>query len=215
MNYVLATIIVIIILFFIIFHLTIYNGDPVKENIKNIKFKTGDLILFHPLDNMNPVKIMSYYTHVGIVINDEKNKPRIFEILNTKNINGNFSESGFMVSDLEQRIYKYKGYCFHKPLNRDLGKPEIEITANFVEYAEKNFKYDYDYRGYLFGLLVNTPDSIMNCGELVYLWLIKIGLLSRDCFYKRCYHLKYVCNLSELENGYKYENPVLIVYDTF
>lgn len=209
----------IIILIFIIYML-MFNHPEKHINLDKIKFKTGDLILFHALDNINPLKICSYYTHIGIVIfdksnGDNKQKPKLFEILNTANISGPVTKSGVMISDLETRIHKYKGYCFYKPINRNLSPEMLAATAEFVKYAEKNFEYDYDYRSYFFGMPVNSPDRIMNCGELVYLWMIKTGLLKPEEFEKWRYHLRFVCSVTDLESGYSYDEPSLIKYHTF
>ena len=58
--------------------------DEYDDDLKH-KFKTGDIILFHALDNINPIFIGTYFGHIGIVY-IHNGEPYLFEAAATKNM---------------------------------------------------------------------------------------------------------------------------------
>ena len=71
-------------------------------------------------------------------------------------------------------------------------------------------KYDYNYinnitKKMLFNSVCNNKT---NCGELVFLSLIKMGLIDYNLYNKKIYHyLKWSCNITKLKE-YKF-NPII------
>ena len=201
--------IIIFILYFYAFHPLLLMEDN-SEVLK--RAKTGDIVMFHSLDNFNSVFEASYFNHVAIVI-VENGKKLILEAFMpsslhnwTKPIYGN-PEKGVVISDLENRLNSYRGYVFYKELIKPLSE---EVQREFLDYAKWSVNYfEYEKRvvtNQLRKLLFNESlNRFTNCGEFVYLALVKLGLLNKRMLNEnRKYHLKFVNSITHLNNnGYK------------
>ena len=114
----------------------------------DLKFKTGDMILFHAYNNINPVFIGSYWGHVGIVYNnpDTDKPPVLFEAARTTKMKNcpDYNKHGIMISDLKTRLEKYKGLIACKFLNRPVSKIINDGFITLMEYAKKNMYYNDD-----------------------------------------------------------------------
>jgi hypothetical protein len=187
------------------------------------KFKTGDIILFHALDNINPIVIGTYYGHIGIVWvdpDDQEKVPYIFEAFNPKTMPFYPKEfsSGIALSSLEHRLNTYRGYCFYKELKSSI---DIHVQQNFkyfIEYAQINMYYNTSiFNNSISKLLYNENlHNGTNCGELVYLSLIKLNLLPMDYLYDNTkHHLLWLSKLGKISQKNKYLEPVYILSNYF
>ena len=193
----------------------------IHKPFNNLQFKTGDIILFHAYNNINPVFICSYWGHIGIVYKNpnDDSRPLIFEAAKTscmKNCPEN-NKNGIMITDLQTRLEKYPGLIACKFLNKDL-EPHINTgLVELMDYAKKNMYYNEDvfFNGITkkFGQDFNHST---NCGEIVTLSLIKLGLLNQDIIKERIgHHLLYICHLNKLNNNYYYLPPIEITFNPF
>jgi hypothetical protein len=197
------------------------NGACMFEELRS-KFKTGDLLLFHALDNINTIFMGCYYGHVGVVFRDPAcGELYIFEAFNTRTSHFHSSRfrRGIALCKLEHRINTYPGYVYYKELKYEL---PIELQFSFIDfinYATHNMYYDsFVARSALKKILFNFPlTQGTNCGELAYLSLIKLGLLPIENFKKNNkHHLKYISELTKLpRNQNKYKLPIQILKNYF
>ena len=217
-------IIIILVIWYYIFTHAHPNLDVESLEIllREKKFKTGDMILFKAVDNYNAPLIASYYGHVGIVWvypDDPEQIPYVFEAANPTNmtLEEHHNPKGIYLSLLENRIKKYKGYAFYKQLGCEI-EPEIRLEfEKFINYAVDNMEYDTSVisSGIKKGLFGEKIHNKTNCGELVFLSLIKLGLLPFSEYSRRVFHhLRWMCSITELQDNY-YEEPVKIIYDPF
>ncbi len=190
-----------------------YQYDELRS-----KFKTGDMILFHGLDNINPIFIGTYYGHVGIVFvdPDEPNsRPKIFEAFNTSTMPfyPKKCSNGIVLADLEHRLNSYRGYCFYKELEVPI---DIDLQRNFVEfisYAQKNMFYNKNViiNGVSKLLMNDCLGNATNCGELAYLSLIKLGVIPfSEIFSNRKHHLLWLANTTSFPNN-QYKKPIYVL----
>lgn len=206
----------------------IYLCHPILDSIhyehisKQNRFKTGDLILFHALDNINPIFIGSYYGHIGIVYvnpDDPQRIPYIFEANSTRNlpILDRHNKRGIFLSPLENRVRKYKGYVFYKELSGKVPEYIVRDFSNFIKYALENMYYEdrilYSGAKKAFGEKLGNNT---NCAELVLLSLIKLGILDINNYNKSSWHyLRWVCSIKNLDNGMHYYDPIYIIDHPF
>ena len=193
----------------------IFVDDLCNYNV----LKTGDLILFKAYDNFRSVFHGSYFGHIGMVyIYNEI--PMLFEAngVDATPLKPHHSKLGMYLTPLEERIKKYKGTCFLKPLSTPLPSTLIEDFKYFIDYAMNNFKYDYNIvsgsvKRWLGLAKCNTNTD---CGQLVFLCLMKLKLLAPEEYdIPRLHYLKYVCEISNLQYGYKYLPLVEIIDHPF
>lgn len=187
------------------------------DDLINHQFlKTGDMILFKAYNNFNSIFHGSYYGHVGIVY-ILAGTPMLFEAngIERVSLREHHSKRGVYSTPLVDRIKKYKGRCFWKPLNRSLDEHAIQDFDNFVQYCLGNLEYDYAVvsGGFKRWLGLAKCGKSTDCGQIAFLSLIKLGLLPVEEYdTPRLHHLKYVCNLEALIDGYKYM-PLVEVID--
>lgn len=206
----------------------IYLKHPSLDEIhyetlyKEKKFKTGDLILFHALDNINPIFMGNYYGHIGVVYidpDDPLQTPQLFEAASARTMPllDHHNANGIFLSPLSNRLRKYRGYVFYKELSAPLADYVVRDFKKFITYAYGNMYYEYNVvsNGIKKGLCEHLGNNT-NCGEITYLSLIKLGLLSTDRYSHRMFHhLKWVCNVKHLDNGSHYLNTVYIIDHPF
>ena len=137
----------VIILIIWYWHMIWNQPNMPHKPFNQLIFKTGDIILFHAYDNINPVFIGSYWGHVGIVFknpDDVNASPLLFEAARTsqmKNCPKN-NKSGIIVSDLKNRLEKYKGITALKSLNRPVQDGLIRGFVKFMTYAKSQMYYN-------------------------------------------------------------------------
>lgn len=185
--------------------------------------KSGDIVLFKAYDNFNSVFIGSYFGHMGIVYidpDDETNTPYLFEAngIEYMPLKDHHNTNGIFISKLRDRIQKYKGRVFLKSLNKNLSVECRSEFKQFIDYSIENMSYDTSVIKSSLkkwsGLERCTQKT--NCGELVFLSLLKMGLIPMSEYdTPRLNHLKWVYNLSKLQNGYHYMYPVEIIDHPF
>lgn len=220
----LLVILVIMIIWYYIFTYAHPNLKtvPLKNLLDEKKFKTGDIILFKAVDNYNAPLIASYYGHIGIVWvypDDPEQKPYIFEAANPTNLflTDYQNPKGIYLSLLENRIKKYKGYCFYKELGNEIDNEICLEFEKFINYCVINMEYETCVfsNGIKKGLFGEKIHHKVNCGELVMLSLIKLDLLPTELYEKNVFHhLRWMCSITDLCDNY-YEEPKKILYHPF
>ena len=197
----------------------IYMEKLLDNNI----LKTGDIILFKSTDNLHSLIFGNYFTHIGMVIVDEiltNNKPYIFEAFNNKyseiphdredEWNIKYSK-GILFHPLDERLKRYRGYLYYKPLSKSITIKMHLKLINFVFYALNNMKYNKKIiKSILRKLFIKEKcNNLTNCGELIFLSLIHVNLIDNSLWNHNILHyLKWVCDLKRLKNSYVY-NPII------
>lgn len=216
-------VIIIIYIYYVQFHHAKYPKIFLDTLIDDKYLKTGDLILLKAYDNLNSIITGSYFGHVGIIYVDPRDPlqiPMIFEANSTKNmaLKPHHNYNGIFFSKLKDRIEKYNGRAFVKSLDKIIDDETIFEFREFIDYCIKNMKYEDQVikaaaKKY-FGLEKCTKKT--NCGELTFLSLIKLGLLSPDR-YEQCiaHYLKWMGNITKLDDGSNYSDLIEIVYHPF
>jgi len=224
--------IVCILIIFYIYFIQFRTLSGKTQFFDDIDFDTGDLILFKACNNANAIFIGSYYTHVGIVYKKD-GKDYIFEAngIEKMPLREHHNKRGIFVSPLKERVAKYKGYCWVKKLkinkNRmskgetyyKIAKYNLEKFEEFMHFAVDNFHYEYNVFASalkkFFG--IEKCNFGTNCGELVFLSMIMLGLVSPEEYEKnRLHYLIDVCNLTDTgHNGYCYAEPTKIIDHPF
>lgn len=216
----------ILIICVIIWIYYIYLSHPKYETFQyddlKGRYKTGDIILFHGLDNINPIFIGTYYGHIGIVYVDPDKadaKPQIFEAFSTGGMPFYPKEysNGIALADLEHRLNSYRGYAFYKELAHPI---DVDLQRGFkelIQYAMNNMQYNEEVisNGINKLLLNESLHNQTNCGELVYLSLIKLNVIPYEKIQENNkHHLAWLSGVSRLENN-AYREPVYILANYF
>ena len=219
MNYIFGFFTIIIILWIYSMQFSKINCDKTfLDNIINV-VRTGDLILFKGYNNYNSIFHGSYFGHIGIVYVKDS-VPMLFEAngIEYTPLYDHHSKSGIYLTPLKERISKYKGKCYLKSLNTDISSEKIKTFENFVEYALENMYYNYSVllSGIRKGLGLEKCNYGTNCGELVFLSLITLGLLPIEYYDTSVFHhLKWLCGIYELSNQYYYHDLLEIIDHPF
>lgn len=194
---------------------TIFNDELMKSKI----VKTGDIICFKAYDNFNSIAFGSYFGHVGVVYvdpNDADQVPYLFEANGVEgmSLKSYHSITGIFLTPLQERISKYKGRCFYKPLNKALDIDIVKEFKEFIDYCLETMSYDKAVFCSSFRKWVGLDKCGLktNCGELTFLSLIKLGLIPYE-WYDHCtlQYLKWMCNIKKLNSNYEYGNLILII----
>jgi hypothetical protein len=189
--------------------------------MKHEFLKTGDLILFKAYNNFNSIFHGSYFGHIGVVyIRPEDGLPMLFEANGIERVPllPHHSKKGIFLTPLAERIKKYKGKCYWKPLSAYLDSDITIDFAKFINYCLEEFEYDYSVikGGIERGVGVRRCDKKTDCGQITFLSLIKLGLLPIEEYDNNCFHhLKYVCGVVNLLNDYKYLDLIQIIEHPF
>ena len=219
-------IIVIIILFWYWFMIWAYpNLEYVSlENLlKTKRLKTGDLICFKPYNNKYSLFMCSFYSHIGIIYVDPTDKnqtPYLFEATNAKYYSKKnwCPPNGIVLSEAKVRLSKYKGCLVYKELNQEISYLSQLDFKNFIKWAKNHMYYDINVVGTAFkkGILRCRCNLNTNCGELVFLSLVKLGLLSMEDYDQGTFHhLLWMCRIKNLNHGFFYYNPKYIEESPF
>jgi hypothetical protein len=181
-------------------------------------FSTGDIILFHALDNVNSLFIGCYYTHVGVVCVIDGIE-YLFEAANNSNIPyyPKGTEPGIYLSKLRNRLSTYKGYTMHKRLRTPVSQEATDRLISFTKYATQRMYYDKNVL--ICGaskLFFNYPLATgTNCGEIAYISLIVLGLLPIEyASLNNKHHLRWLADCTTLVNN-EYNEPTYVFCDYF
>ncbi len=209
-------IIVILWIYIMQYHKVKTEYQIFADDLSASNLKTGDLILFKAYNNFNSIFHGSYYGHIGMVYILD-GVPMLFEANGIERVplKNHHSRRGVFLTPLIDRIKKYKGRCFLKPLNKPLPSYIIEGFEEFIQYSLKNMEYDYNvFTGGIKRMLgLSKCGHGTDCGQIMFLSLLKLGLIDINEYdVPRLHHLRYVCNISTLENGYAYM-PLVEVID--
>ena len=217
-NALLSINVVIILCIFWFWYMT--ANYPAIQHVpyEQINFKTGDVILFHSYNNINPVFIGSFWGHVGIVFKDLSGNPLIFEAAKTSQMKNcsDYNKHGIMITDLQTRLQKYPGMIACKLLNRPVHPDIVRQFTEFMIYAKQNMFYEENiFHSAIQKKLGRAFTHGTNCGELVFLSLIKLALLPENMINSSIsHHLLYVARLEKLQDNY-FHKPIEITFDPF
>lgn len=198
-------------------HIQVFTDDFIQLPM----LKTGDLILFKAYNNFNSIIHGSYFGHVGIIYVDEETKiPYLFEANGVEKMPllPHHNKNGIFLTPVADRIKKYKGRCFYKPLNKKISPDVIDAFSTFIKYSLENMSYDYEiFKGGLRRKFLGYKcNKKTDCGQLVFLSLVKLQLLPLSYYEISCAnYLKYVCELTSLDNDYKYMDLIEVIEHPF
>lgn len=188
------------------------------EDLKG-KEKTGDLLLFKALDNMNAPMIGCFFTHVGVIwVDPMTGISYVFEIAPARNmpLRPYHNKNGVFLSRLEDRVLRYKGYLAYKRFEGSVSNAKAYEFVPFIQYATQNFKYEYrPFQNAIRKFFGQKINSRMNCGELAYVSLIKLGILPPEAHEKSVgHHLRKIVYMENTPSG-KYATPFWIDVSPF
>jgi hypothetical protein len=210
----------IISIIFMYWFMVYKDPNIMADLFERIKFKTGDIIVFHAYDNINPMFIGSYWGHIGVVFvdPDDPYKPMLFEAAMTDNMPHcpSYNKTGIMITNLKDRLEKYKGLVAFKELNVPIIDGLIRGFKEFIIYARSHMYYEkHVFQNGVAKKMGCVFNHGTNCGELVFLSLVKLGLLPmsklKDCI---AHHLRYVASLTTLQNN-SYHETIRLNFNPF
>ena len=215
------TIVLLILCIFWVWYMLLNHPNLPNIKLEDAQFKTGDMILFHAYDNINPIFIGSYWGHVGIVYVDPdipNSNPVIFEAAKTSQMKNcpDYNKHGIMITDLKTRIEKFPGLIACKSLNLPLNPDLIRGFKELMIYAKNNMYYN---ESIFYNAICKKTGGYINngtnCGEIVFISLIKLALLPENIL-DECilHHLRYVSNIEQLQNNF-YNKPIEITISPF
>lgn len=142
-------------------------------------------------------------------------RPYLFEAMkvNQSTFNQELPKNGVYCTDLIRRIEKYKGKCYWKPLNHSISDKLNADFKYFIKYCIANFNYDEKVfrNGTLKKIGYKTCDKDTDCGQIMFLSLMRLGLLDKDLYDEKImHHLKWMCDIKELNNNH-YRDPIEIL----
>jgi hypothetical protein len=216
-------VIVIVIVVFLLWSWFMLANPPkmVNKPFNQLQFKTGDIILFHAYNNINPVFIGSYWGHIGIVYNtpDNNSKPLLFEAAKTSAMKNcpEYNKHGIMITDLKTRLEKYPGLVACKFLNKHVDSCISAGLEDFMKYAKNHMYYNEDvFHNGVQKKAGQDFNESTNCGEIVLLSLVKLGLLPQKTLKANiAHHLLHTAHLTKLENDYYYLPPLELTFNPF
>lgn len=192
MTYVNIILIVLMIVLIMLYRSTIAVPNMPTIRYKKLRsekrFKTGDIILFHAVDNCYPLIIGEYYGHVAVVWvdpDDPDKTPYVFEAARTKGLNleAEHNTNGIFLSPLDNRFNKYRGYMMYRELAKPIDEKIVRNFKEFIEYSLSHMRYDDNYIPIaICHKLGHGCDNNTNCAELVFLSMIKLGLLPLEAY---------------------------------
>lgn len=215
---------IIVIIIFILWCWNFLWNHPAYDKVAYHEIepfcKSGDLILFHGLDSINAMYIGSYYTHIGMIYRSSPtDRPLLFEAWNSSEevLYPKEISHGIAISDLENRIQSYRGYVFYKPLAHELTLKQNALLYSFMQWAYNNMHYNTRVikNGVKKLLLNDMLRRGTNCGELMYITMITIGLLAEMRINEnRKHHLRWVCSLENTDDGNSYM-PIKYIWQNY
>lgn len=123
----------------------------------------GDMVFFKSYDQFYGAKMMSYFTHVGMVIEID-GRLCVFEANPVL---------GVGLYDLRERVNRCVGNCYIKKLKVGLTAAEVDRLLEFCNFAVKEMWYETDIAGEVVRKLMgrNVCGLNTNCAELMFLTL--------------------------------------------
>lgn len=209
---------IIAIIYFFYLPKPTHDGTLTVEQVCSFA-KTGDIISFHATDNNNSYFHRNYLGHIGIVIvYPDYPVPLLFEAANIDSESLDLSKcipyndlvgtnyKGIYVSNLRDRLLRYRGFSYYRQYRGSIQDKYQEIRE-FINFAMNNMYYEKDiiyevFRKYINGKKCNFGT---NCAEIVFLMLIKVGVLPIDKFDSGMFnYLNFTTNkLNEYYNTYR------------
>lgn len=177
----------------------------VDDVINNDILKTGDLILFKAYNNINSLFHGSYFGHIGIVYKPKGQQPMLFEAngIEFTPLKPHHNKNGVFLTPLADRVKKYKGRCYIKPLAKELNINHDEFLS-FIEWCIQNMYYDYNVIISGISKYVNARnfDLRTDCAQIIFITLIKLGLLDPSELDKKILnHLIYLSDLKKIKDN--------------
>lgn len=214
---------ILVIIIIIWIYYKVYRVIPCDKIMLDVLFdshslKTGDLILFKATNQLYSAIHGAYFGHIGMVYileTKDGEVPLLFEANNPKTyLLPHHSTRGIYLTPLRERIEKYKGKVFLKSLEVPLSDEKKNNLEDFIKFSMENLYYDDSVvnSGLRKGLAGEKCNFGTNCGEIIFLSLIKLGLIPVSKYEENIFHhLNYVCYIDHLQsNGY---NPLIEIVD--
>jgi len=210
----------IIWVYWILLKHPVYDVYSYEDNAKYRGFCTGDIILFHALDNLNPVVTGCYFGHIGVVWvdPDRPDCPQLIEAASARTmpLNPGQNPRGIFISDLRDRVNRYSGFIAHKKFKGAVPEGKSREFKNFVQFAQENMEYNYNwFANAIRRRMGHRIGKKVNCGEMTLLCLVHLGILDIS-WYKQAamHHLLWMVHLKETPSG-QYAEPVWITHSPF
>lgn len=193
---VVAIVIVILIIIAWIWYTNYIHPSCPSQWMRDIKFKTGDIILFKAQDHWRSA-IIGYFTHVGIVVREDSGKLMLFEadLPNAEKMHESQNPDGIHYHDLYERLKKYNGrvyvrHCYETNLH-------YNALQDFIAYARNSMKYEPRvFNNFMRKILGDGYQNYTNCGELTLLSCMILGTIPRSYFNQHIVHHLYYCGTS-------------------
>ncbi len=213
-NYVLSIIVIVLILLVFYSSSAPTCGSVWLDDYYD-RFKTGDLICFKATNNYNSLMMLNYFTHVGIVVLIGR-VPYIFEAFEVSGYKwkDDRHKNGILFTPLYERVVRYKGFAYVKPLEFALESHVLNEFNSFINFALSEMKYNYSIVSNCFSKLFGQDYATgTNCAELVALSFVKLGLLDMQDIKHIFNHIKFVTNITEVKNN-RYLEPQELLYES-
>lgn len=165
--------------------------------------QTGDLIWMKATDNNYAPCFISRATHIGIVVRDPHDgQAYIYEAAqpSIKSLKPTQRSAGIFWTRAVDRIRRYKGYCYWQPISRAPSDERVHGLLRFIRDTAHLFTYN---NKHIITILQKTLgfrglNFQTNCGELVVLALIQLGILASERLNDKVKHsLWYVQDINE------------------
>ena len=185
-----------------------YEKVFLDELLASGLIKTGDMILFKASNNFNSIYMGSYFGHMGVVVMYD-GVPYLFEANGVEHmpLKPHHNKNGIFLTPLKERLQKYKGRTFIKRLGKPIDKKTIDEFKGFIQVCLKKMHYELAVVKSWFKKITGVEKCRFNtnCGELVFLSLIKLGIIDLAEYDKRprFHHLSDMANFKgDDNNGY-------------
>lgn len=213
-------VIAVILVIWWVWYMTLCYPDYESVNWENLTgIKTGDLLLFKALDNFNAPIIGCFFTHVGIVwVDPDTAVPYLFEIAPARQMPllPHHNKKGVFLSPLKDRVTRYKGFLAYKKFDGVVPEDRVRAFVPFMQYAMDNFTYEYrPFQNAIRKFFGEKVNATMNCGEMVYVSLIRLGILPLHAHGTPMgHHLRSVSYMKSTPAG-NYADPVWVEVSPF
>lgn len=184
-----ATILAVLICVILVYYYFQWSEIPCAGlvRLENCQFKTGDILWMKATDNIYATPMLCRFTHVGVCVRCpmtgtvylyEAANPDLTKLLPHQVTNGIF------VTNIKERISRYKGYCYLQPVNHEPSVEKINMLWTFIHDTATKFVYN---KAPLLSAIrqaagLQRMSYSTNCGELARLALIQLGILPRKSF---------------------------------
>lgn len=157
-------------------------------------FRTGDLIWMKATDNNYAPLMACRFTHMGVIVRDPHDgRAYIYEAAypDLIKLQVNQRSRGIFWTDAITRIRRYKGHCYLQRIEQEPSALHIARLMRFIHATKNAFVYNDKpmLSAIRQGLGLQHMTFHINCGELVRLALIQLGILPNNNFDEPAFHI--------------------------